>query len=142
MPGEHGILMGLGGSPLGKDLGHCLCHVCRGLVLGFLSGGQAEHVTKPLWASVSLFVVCVWVLPLLCDASEHEPELEYLHSNLESTTFESCVYWKVLFLLHASVPCLYSGDNDRSQGLDVFIYSKQVEQTSKCPSCWFGKKIL
>lgn len=142
MPGERGMPMGSGGSPLGKDLGHCPCHVSRDLVLGFLSRSQAEHVTKPLWASVSLFVVCVWVLPLLCDASEHGLELEDLSLNPESTTFEFYVHWKVFFLLCASVPCLYSVGNDKSQGLDVFMYSKQVEQTSKCPSGRFGEKIL
>lgn len=34
--GDTGMLMSSDGSPLGQDIGHCLYHVSRGLVLGVL----------------------------------------------------------------------------------------------------------
>lgn len=75
------------GSPLGRDIGHCLFHVNGDLVLGVWVGSQAERVTKPLQASVVSFVICECVLPLLHDGSEHGLELECLGSNPESITF-------------------------------------------------------
>lgn len=56
-------------------------------MLGVWVENQAEHVTKPLQASVFLFVICEYVSPLLHDGSEHGLELECLDSNPESITF-------------------------------------------------------
>lgn len=76
------MVMGSGGSPLARTLDIVVFRVWW---LHTLS--QAEHVTNPTWASVSFFVICMWVPLLLGDGPEHGLVLEGLGSNLESTTF-------------------------------------------------------